>query len=216
MELHIHCSDFAKTRNKAISTYLKAVSPSLTFGTPGGNRTHNGPLGGGCYIHLTTEAYNRLRRLNISQTNLRKHITHGVRVCDRDILHYEGYGCQTWLVGIAGIFNSVPSPSCACHAAYLNVLRLSYIASISASISTNLLFSLDFTMRLSSCSVDSCVSPLLSRRRMPNAASYSFLESSSSSLRVPLRKRSTAGKMRFSERLRSRCSSMLPVPLNSS
>ena len=26
-------------------------------GTPGGNRTHNGPLGGGCYIHLTTEAY---------------------------------------------------------------------------------------------------------------------------------------------------------------
>ncbi len=27
------------------------------FGTPGGNRTHNGPLGGGCYIHLTTEAY---------------------------------------------------------------------------------------------------------------------------------------------------------------
>ena len=27
-----------------------------SFGTPGGNRTHNGPLGGGCYIHLTTEA----------------------------------------------------------------------------------------------------------------------------------------------------------------
>ena len=26
-------------------------------GTPGGNRTHNGPLGGGCYIHVTTEAY---------------------------------------------------------------------------------------------------------------------------------------------------------------
>ena len=26
------------------------------LGTPGGNRTHNGPLGGGCYIHLTTEA----------------------------------------------------------------------------------------------------------------------------------------------------------------
>ena len=26
-------------------------------GTPGGNRTHNGPLGGGCYLHLTTEAY---------------------------------------------------------------------------------------------------------------------------------------------------------------
>ena len=29
-------------------------------GTPGGNRTHNGPLGGGCYIHLTTEAYDVL------------------------------------------------------------------------------------------------------------------------------------------------------------
>lgn len=27
-----------------------------SVGTPGGNRTHNGPLGGGCYIHLTTEA----------------------------------------------------------------------------------------------------------------------------------------------------------------
>ena len=29
----------------------------LFFGTPAGNRTRNGPLGGGCYIHLTTEAY---------------------------------------------------------------------------------------------------------------------------------------------------------------
>ena len=27
------------------------------FGTPDENRTHNCPLGGGCYIHLTTEAY---------------------------------------------------------------------------------------------------------------------------------------------------------------
>ena len=26
------------------------------FGTPCGNRTHNGPLGGDCYIHLTKEA----------------------------------------------------------------------------------------------------------------------------------------------------------------
>ena len=26
-------------------------------GTPNGNRTHNCPLGGGCYIHLTMEAY---------------------------------------------------------------------------------------------------------------------------------------------------------------
>ena len=30
------------------------------FGTPGGNRTHNGPLGVGCYIHLTTGAYSLL------------------------------------------------------------------------------------------------------------------------------------------------------------
>ena len=29
----------------------------LPFGTPAGNRTRNGPLGGGCYIHLTTEAF---------------------------------------------------------------------------------------------------------------------------------------------------------------
>ena len=29
---------------------------NAVHGTPGGNRTHNGPLGGGCYIHLTTEA----------------------------------------------------------------------------------------------------------------------------------------------------------------
>ncbi len=29
----------------------------ILFGTPDGNRTHNGPLGGDCYIHLTTEAY---------------------------------------------------------------------------------------------------------------------------------------------------------------
>lgn len=27
----------------------------IYFGTPGGNRTHNCPLGGGCYIHLTKE-----------------------------------------------------------------------------------------------------------------------------------------------------------------
>ena len=32
------------------------MHPSL-FGTPNGNRTHNCPLGGGCYIHLTMEAY---------------------------------------------------------------------------------------------------------------------------------------------------------------
>ncbi len=27
------------------------------IGTPDENRTHNCPLGGDCYIHLTTEAY---------------------------------------------------------------------------------------------------------------------------------------------------------------
>ena len=41
--------------------YANKKSPCILrtflFGTPGGNRTHNGPLGGGCYIHLTTEAY---------------------------------------------------------------------------------------------------------------------------------------------------------------
>ena len=41
--------------------YANKKSPHILrtflFGTPGGNRTHNGPLGGGCYIHLTTEAY---------------------------------------------------------------------------------------------------------------------------------------------------------------
>ena len=42
--------------------YCNTKKPPLhlagaTFGTPGGNRTHNGPLGGGCYIHLTTEAF---------------------------------------------------------------------------------------------------------------------------------------------------------------
>ncbi len=29
----------------------------LSFGTPDGNRTHNLPLGGESYIHLTTEAF---------------------------------------------------------------------------------------------------------------------------------------------------------------
>ncbi len=40
--------------------YQKAAGRFKTcpplFGTPAGNRTRNGPLGGGCYIHLTTEA----------------------------------------------------------------------------------------------------------------------------------------------------------------
>lgn len=38
---------------------MMTVNVASRFGViqPGGNRTHNGPLGGGCYIHLTTEAY---------------------------------------------------------------------------------------------------------------------------------------------------------------
>ena len=60
------CATFGVGRTAA----LRAAGPPLLkyqkctpckskgriFGTPGGNRTHNGPLGGGCYIHLTTEA----------------------------------------------------------------------------------------------------------------------------------------------------------------
>ena len=46
--------------------YANKKSPCILrtflFGTPGGNRTHNGPLGGGCYIHLTTEAYSDSKR----------------------------------------------------------------------------------------------------------------------------------------------------------
>ena len=42
---------FGLDKNKALVS-----ASALFFGTPGGNRTHNGPLGGGCYIHLTTEA----------------------------------------------------------------------------------------------------------------------------------------------------------------
>ena len=39
----------------------KTGSLWLPFGTPCGNRTHNGPLGGDCYIHLTKEA----KRINL-------------------------------------------------------------------------------------------------------------------------------------------------------
>ena len=44
----------------------------------------------------------------------------------------------------------------------------------------------------------------------------SFRSSSSSSFRVPDRLMSMAGKTRLSESFRSRCTSRLPVPLNSS
>ena len=38
-------------------TQKKAARSDCFFGTPCGNRTHNCPLGGDCYIHLTKEAY---------------------------------------------------------------------------------------------------------------------------------------------------------------
>ena len=42
----------------SILLHKKAVRKKWTaFGTPWGNRTLNCPLGGGCYIHLTKEAY---------------------------------------------------------------------------------------------------------------------------------------------------------------
>ena len=40
--------------------FHRAKSEALRFGTPNGNRTHNCPLGGGCYIHLTMQAYSIL------------------------------------------------------------------------------------------------------------------------------------------------------------
>ena len=52
--------------------------------------------------------------------------------------------------------------------------------------------------------------------RIVQMPSSSSLDSSNSSRRVPDLLISTAGKIRFSESLRSRCSSLLPVPLNSS
>ena len=48
-----------RSGEKIIKNRCKPSKKRLTtvfFGTPGENRTHNEPLGGVCYIHLTTEA----------------------------------------------------------------------------------------------------------------------------------------------------------------
>ena len=57
--------------------------------------------------------------------------------------------------------------------------------------------------------------PLIAFRMMPTA-SYSSLSKSRSSLLVPDFTISIAGNTRFSDNLRSKTSSILPVPLNSS
>ena len=48
-----------RSGEKIIKNRCKPSKKRLTtvfFGTPGETRTHNEPLGGVCYIHLTTEA----------------------------------------------------------------------------------------------------------------------------------------------------------------
>ena len=81
-------------------------------------------------------------------------------------------------------------------------------------VKSRLVFVLD--MRDRSWSVASEVLAEESSLRMLKAHSSSSLLSRRSSRRVPDLLRSMAGKMRFSESLRSRWISMLPVPLNSS
>ena len=54
-----HCCAMGRTAGPLPHRKPNKKEPegSFLFGTPAGNRTRNGPLGGGCYIHLTTEAY---------------------------------------------------------------------------------------------------------------------------------------------------------------
>ena len=54
-----HCCAMGRTAGSLPHRKPNKKEPegSFLFGTPAGNRTRNGPLGGGCYIHLTTEAY---------------------------------------------------------------------------------------------------------------------------------------------------------------
>ena len=70
--------------------------------------------------------------------------------------------------------------------------------------------------RLSSSSMPSFVPTAESIRRIVQTILRTGSSRSSSSRRVPERWTSIAGKMRFSASLRSRISSLLPVPLNSS
>ena len=44
-------------RSAQNDTAEKKVALRLPYGTRNGNRTHNYPLGGGYYIHLTMQAY---------------------------------------------------------------------------------------------------------------------------------------------------------------
>src|SRR5581483_2997908 len=67
-----------------------------------------------------------------------------------------------------------------------------------------------------SSSIDSTVESGENTLRRTHTRLSSGFSSSSSSLRVPDLLMSIAGKTRLSESLRSRCTSMLPVPLNSS
>ena len=65
MDKRIYCNkiettDYRNKRKTGRSTQGMRLHALCICGTPGGNRTHNGPLGGGCYIHLTTEAYDVL------------------------------------------------------------------------------------------------------------------------------------------------------------
>ena len=45
------------TANNPLSVLFRFAERFRRYGTPSENRTHNYPLGGGYYIHLTMEAY---------------------------------------------------------------------------------------------------------------------------------------------------------------
>ena len=57
---------------------------SILFGTPCGNRTHNGPLGGGCYIHLTKEA-----NIKLPLTRTKPFATFAIRNARRSALKIQ-------------------------------------------------------------------------------------------------------------------------------
>src|SRR6185295_7237672 len=73
-----------------------------------------------------------------------------------------------------------------------------------------------FSSFSTSSSIDSTVESGEKTLRRTQIRLSSFRSRSSSSLRVPDLLMSIAGKTRLSESLRSRCTSMFPVPLNSS
>ena len=64
--IQINLSVLEQMNKESDSSYLSVYSyrfssfgylNELVFGTRNGNRTHNYPLGGGYYIHLTMQAY---------------------------------------------------------------------------------------------------------------------------------------------------------------